>query len=179
MIPFNKGSHLSTLRGGREREQAGRCISCFYLNGNFNGSRTFPLMLAVVQRWLLKGYLAVQWELVSPHRRCCRSLELLQGFCLAYLFLCSLWMTFMQMGLTAPSLLSVLTALSAVETQLASGESACTFFRGQLSCTGRIEWMRIMSVLYAECMYLEIQSLYMMSLLTCINVQGLIDKSVA
>lgn len=46
-------------------------------------------MLAHVQSCLLWGYLAVRRDLVNPHRKCCRSLGLLQGFCLACLSLFS------------------------------------------------------------------------------------------
>lgn len=53
MVPFNKGSHLSILRRKGEGEQDGRCISCFHLNGNLNGCRTVPHVLAIVQSCLL------------------------------------------------------------------------------------------------------------------------------
>lgn len=53
MIPFNKGSPLNAFRRGEERQRAGRCISGSHLNENWNGSRTFPLMLAPVQACLL------------------------------------------------------------------------------------------------------------------------------
>lgn len=82
MIPFNKGSHLNALRRGEEREQAGRCISCFDLNGNFNGSRPFPPKLALVQSCFCSTYLAVQWDLVTGDA------VGLQVSCTAFVFAC-------------------------------------------------------------------------------------------
>ncbi len=85
MIPFNRGSHLNALGRGEEREQAGRCISCSYLNGNLNGSRTFPPYVGSCPELPFVPGCAVR----PGHRRCCRSLGLLQSFCLACLSLFS------------------------------------------------------------------------------------------
>ena len=102
-------------------------------------------MLAHVQSWLLYKYLAVRRGLVTGDAA---------GFkvsCTAVVLpacLCSLRLTFMQMGFkTLVSLVFLCCIVQTVEAQWVSGESAHTFFQDQWSYTGSIEWMRIMNSL--------------------------------
>lgn len=79
MIPFNKGSHMNTLRRGEEREQAGRCLySCFHF---LMTAEHFP------QCWLFSrvAFVRLPGCAVRPGQRSQEggSLELLLGFCFA------------------------------------------------------------------------------------------------
>ena len=127
------------------------------------------------QSWLLSSaafvalYLAVRWDLVTGDA------VGLRVFCTAFVF--ARLSLFSVADIHANGFHSSLSclleaALSGVETQWVSGESARTFFRDQWSRTGTTEWMRVMNALYTEFMYCEIkmrfQSWHAMPLLICI-----------